>query len=205
MIRVIGGIEKSEIQGVVNCIPISNISIRLDKCNGQSNLRFIGIRDDVLSGYGVGRFQYLGYQKQTQEEEKFQAKFVVYVGFNMDKIEKAAAVDTRNTIIRIIVLFIVGSLAIVSLFLVQAYRLTRTTLSRMQAFSETLVKNMPIGLIAFDDEGKIISCNEKAREMMNGFSANISDEKEALIAGSCAPPPAGHAPGLRSPRRLRNM
>jgi two-component system sensor histidine kinase HydH len=117
--------------------------------------------------------QYLGYQKQTQEEEKFQAKFVVYVGFNMDKIAKAATVDTRNTIIRIIVLFIVGSLAIVSLFLVQAYRLTRSTLSRMQAFSETLVKNMPIGLIALDDAGKIISCNEKAQEVLNGFCSNV--------------------------------
>ncbi len=106
---------------------------------------------------------------------------MVYVGFNMEKIEKAAAVDTRNTIIRIIVLLLVGSLAIVSLFLVQAYRLTRSTLSRMQAFSETLVKNMPIGLIAFDDAGKIISCNEKAREMMNCFSANISGEKGTII------------------------
>ena len=73
---------------------------------------------------------------------------MVYVGFNMDKIEKAVAADTRNTIIRIIVLLLIGSSAIISFFLVQAYRLTRSTLSRMRAFSETLVKNMPIGLIA---------------------------------------------------------
>ncbi len=126
---------------------------------------------------GLFPFYSAGKEKSKKQPENL----MVYVGFNMEKIEKAAVVDTRNTIIRIIVLLLVGSLAIVSLFLVQAYRLTRSTLSRMQAFSETLVKNMPIGLIAFDDVGKIISCNEKAREMLNCSSADISGGKETNI------------------------
>ncbi len=104
-------------------------------------------------------------------------KFVVYLGFNMDKIEKAAAQDTRNTIILTIFLLLIGSLAIVSLFLVQAYRLTRTSFSRMKIFSETLVKNMPIGLIAIDESGKVISCNEKAQEMLQTFCSSVSGKK----------------------------
>jgi len=116
------------------------------------------------------------------DPEKKRENLVVYVGFNMDKIEKAVAADTRNTIIRIIVLLLVGSSAIISLFFVQAYRLTRSTLSRMRAFSETLVKNMPIGLIALDDAGKVISCNEKAQDILRLFCPDeLGGEDKAAL------------------------
>jgi two-component system sensor histidine kinase HydH len=61
---------------------------------------------------------------------------------------------------------LIGSSAIIFLFLAQAYRLTRTSLSRITIFSEALVKNMPIGLIALDDQGKIVTCNEKAQAVL---------------------------------------
>lgn len=102
-----------------------------------------------------------------KEPEEIKNKMVVYVGFNMAKIEKATAEDTRNTIISALILLLIGSLAIISLFLVQAYRLARASLSRITVFSEALVKNMPIGLISLDDAGKIVSCNEKAQAILN--------------------------------------
>ncbi len=114
-----------------------------------------------------------------------EGRFVVYLGFNMDKIEKAAAQDTRNTILLTIFLLLIGSLAIVSLFLVQAYRLTRTSFSRMKIFSETLVKNMPIGLMAIDEGGEMISCNEKAQEMLQTFCSSVSGKKiEEILPAS---------------------
>ena len=58
---------------------------------------------------------------------------------------------------------LIGSLAIVSLFLVQAYRLTRSSLSRVTVFSEALVKHMPVGLLAVDQVGKIVACNVQAQ------------------------------------------
>jgi two-component system sensor histidine kinase HydH len=87
---------------------------------------------------------------------------IIYVGFNMEAIEKAGAEDTRNTIIIALILLLIGSSVIVSLFLMQAYRQAHTSLSRITVFSEALVKNMPIGLIAFDESGHIAICNEKA-------------------------------------------
>lgn len=112
------------------------------------------------------------FEKSDQPDDvkgKRQA-LVVYLGFNMGKIEQAAAQDARNTIVMTLVLLLVGSLAIVSLFLVQAYRLTQASLSRVKIFSETLIRNMPIGLVAVDEEGKIIGCNEKAREILKTVS-----------------------------------
>lgn len=87
---------------------------------------------------------------------------IVFVGFHMGKIEKASREDTVRTVTRALILILIGSLAIVSLFLVQAYRLARSSLSRMTVFSEALVKHMPIGLLAVDKTGRIIACNEQA-------------------------------------------
>ncbi|HCX02593.1 MAG TPA: histidine kinase, partial [Syntrophaceae bacterium] len=93
---------------------------------------------------------------------------IVFVGFNMEKIEKASREDTLRTVIMALLLALVGSLAIVSLFLVQSYRLARTSLSRITVFSEALVKNMPIALLAVDQNGSISACNQQAQELIAG-------------------------------------
>ncbi|MEN6469519.1 MAG: ATP-binding protein [Smithella sp.] len=92
---------------------------------------------------------------------------IVFVGFHMGKIEKASREDTVQTVTRALILVLIGSLAIVSLFLVQAYRLARASLSRMTVFSEALVKHMPIGLLAVDKTGRIIACNEQASGLLH--------------------------------------
>ena len=103
---------------------------------------------------------------QNKSKDKKTGNMIIFVGFNMATIEKADKEDTRNTIIIALILLLIGSSAIISLFLAQAYRLTRTSLSRIKIFSEALVKNMPIGLIALDDQGKIVTCNEKAQAVL---------------------------------------
>jgi len=89
--------------------------------------------------------------------------WVVFVGFNMEKIEKASRQDTIRMIIRAFLLVLFGSLAIVSLFLVQSYRLTRASLSQIRVFSDALVKNIPIALLAVDNKGKVLTCNAQAQ------------------------------------------
>jgi two-component system sensor histidine kinase HydH len=123
---------------------------------------------------GAGTFEvYRGFFQQAQDDaikipadkespNKQVNKMIIYVGFNMAKIEKADKEDTKNTIVIALILLLIGSSTIVSLFLAQAYRLAHTSLSRITVFSEALVKNMPIGLIAFDESGNIAICNEKA-------------------------------------------
>ena len=106
------------------------------------------------------------------------ARLIIYVGLNMAEIEKAGKEDTRNTIIIALILLLVGSSVIVSLFLMQAYRLAHTSLSRMTIFSDALVKNMPIGLIALDDQGLIITCNQNAQEVL-GVDCNEVSGKYA--------------------------
>ena len=129
----------------------------------------------VTNSGGAGTFEvYRGFfppQKNTEDKTSSQgnvkskeiSKFIIYVGLNMATIEKATKEDNRAHLIIALILLLIGSSAIISLFLAQAYRLTRTSLSRIKIFSEALVKNMPIGLIALNDQGKIVTCNEKAQ------------------------------------------
>jgi two-component system sensor histidine kinase HydH len=144
----------------------------------------------VANPQGAGTFEvYRGFfpqerfaqgTKPAQNKSKDRkTDMIIFVGFNMATIEKADSEDTRNTIIVALLLLLIGSSAIISLFLAQAYRLTRTSLSRIKIFSEALVKNMPIGLIALDDQGKIVICNEKAQAALE-IACTDALGKEAL-------------------------
>lgn len=97
---------------------------------------------------------------------------IVFVGFNTGKIEKASREDALRTVLFALILVVIGSLAIVSLFLVQAYRLTRASLSRITLFSDALVKHMPIALLAVDQAGKIMACNEQANGLLSDAAVN---------------------------------
>ena len=100
------------------------------------------------------------------------------------QLKKPTKEDTRNTIIIALILLLIGSSAIVSLFLAQAYRLAHTSLSRITIFSETLVKNMPIGLIATDENGNITTCNEKAGAILK-MACNEVEGKQTNCDYAC--------------------
>lgn len=92
---------------------------------------------------------------------------VIFVGLDMSSIEDARSEDAINTVIMTSVLFLAGCAGIVLLFLSQSYRSTKTSLSRVQAFSDNLVENMPIGLVAIDGMGNIASFNHVAEHILN--------------------------------------
>jgi two-component system sensor histidine kinase HydH len=146
----------------------------------------------VANPQGAGTFEvYRGFFSQERfaqgtkpAQNKSKDKkidMIIFVGFNMATIEKADSEDTRNTIIVALILLLIGSSAIISLFLAQAYRLTRTSLSRITIFSEALVKNMPIGLIALDDQGKIVTCNEKAQAVLAVTCSDALDREAITV------------------------
>ncbi len=91
---------------------------------------------------------------------------VIFVGLDMQAVEAARRQDIRHTVIMAAILLLIGFAGIVSLFLAQAYRTTRLSLSRVQAFSDNLVAHMPIGLLAVDADGRIASLNQVAESTL---------------------------------------
>ena len=132
---------------------------------------------------GAGTFEvYRGFSLNRRPEIILQKhSWIMFVGFNMEKIEKASHQDTLRMGIRAFLLVLFGSLAIVSLFLVQRYRLTRASLSRITIFSDALVKNMPIALIAVDQEGSVLTCNSQAEDLIHVSRREAVGKKASLI------------------------
>ena len=98
---------------------------------------------------------------------------VIFVGLDMGPIEGARRADTRHTVIMALILLLIGFAGIVSLFLAQAYRSAKTSLTRIKAFSDSVVENMPIGLLAMDTEGRIVSFNQTAETVLQVTSREV--------------------------------
>jgi two-component system sensor histidine kinase HydH len=103
-------------------------------------------------------------------EEKGQ---LIFVGLDMAPVESARKEDARHTVVMALILLLIGFAGIVSLFLAQAYRSTQTSLSRVKAFSDSLVENMPIGLVATGRDGKIAVFNQTAESVLQLSSQQV--------------------------------
>ncbi|MDP2267950.1 MAG: histidine kinase dimerization/phospho-acceptor domain-containing protein, partial [Deltaproteobacteria bacterium] len=93
-------------------------------------------------------------------------RLVVFIGLNVGPIEAARKDATRHTILMAALLLFIGLSGVVSLFFAQGYRSARSSLSRIKVFTDSLVEHMPIGLVALDNGGMIISFNQSAESIL---------------------------------------
>ncbi len=92
---------------------------------------------------------------------------VIFVGLDMKVVEQADQNDIQHSIMMAIILLLIGFTGFILVFIVQRYRATRSSLSRIKIFSDNLVENMPIGLVATDNNDQILSINPAAKELLN--------------------------------------
>lgn len=104
---------------------------------------------------------------------------VIFIGLDMSSLEESRRQYVRQRIIIASVLLLVGFAGIFSLFLAQAYGSARKSLTRIKAFSDHVVENMPIGLLAVDGEGRVVSCNEAAETVLGLSSQKVLGKKAA--------------------------
>ena len=97
---------------------------------------------------------------------RFSDRRIIFVGMDMAPVEAARKEDDRHMVFMALTMLLLGFAGFITLFLAQAYRSTRTSLSRVKAFSDHLVETMPIGLVALDGEGKILSVNRAAEAIL---------------------------------------
>lgn len=114
--------------------------------------------------------------------EELVSKRIVFVGLDMDRSLEFWKRQRNDRLIMAFVLLLIGFAGIVSLFLVQAYRSARTSVRRIKAFSDNVVENMPIGLLAVDTDGRIVSFNQTAEGVLQITAQKVlgKDAKEVL-------------------------
>jgi two-component system sensor histidine kinase HydH len=115
---------------------------------------------------GMGPFE--GQQQWAQEN-----KMVIFVGLDMSAVQEAGRRDVRQRVLTAAVLLLIGFTGIFLLFLAQAYRAARTSLTRIKAFSENVVESMPIGLVALDSDGSVLSMNDAAQSILGIDSRRV--------------------------------
>ena len=106
---------------------------------------------------------------------------IIFIGLDMDSIEEARHADAMHTVVMGTILLFIGFAGVMMLFLAQNFRMTRASLSRIKAFSDTLVENMPIGLIALDTSLIITSYNHVADRVLNLSAVHASGKKASEV------------------------
>jgi two-component system sensor histidine kinase HydH len=106
---------------------------------------------------------------------------IIFVGLDMEPIEAARKADTSHTVAMGIILLLIGFAGIFFLFLAQAYRSARTSLTRVKAFSDNVVENMPIGLLAMDTDGRIASFNQTAETVLQLSSREVLGKRAVEV------------------------
>ena len=137
-------------------------------------------------GMGMMRrhMQMMGRQNQTNRPENeniSQSPQIIFVGLDMSPIEEAQRADVRHAVIMGAILLLVGFTGFTLLFLVQSYRSTRASLSRIKAFSDNVVENVPIGLLALDHQGKIAAFNKGAESILQLSASQVSGQEAQKI------------------------
>ena len=112
--------------------------------------------------------------------------FIIFVGLDMRPVIAARERETRHTVWMAIIFFLIGCSGVISLFLAQSYRLAKTSLSRMKAFSDSLVENMPMGLIALNSREEIVTFNQTAESITGHLSREVIGKKaDDVIPAPC--------------------
>lgn len=110
--------------------------------------------------------------------------FVIFVGMDMGPILAARKADEEHTIWMAVVLIGVGLSGVISLLLAQGYKTTRQSLSRVQAFSDHLMENMPMGLVVINPHGKIIAFNKTSSAIL---AIPVNEARERAAAAILPP------------------
>ena len=118
---------------------------------------------------GHGRFRHFHEAKAGSRENggrQPETDRAIVVGLDMAQAEAARRADMRHSIFMAFILLLVGLAGIVLLFMTQQYRAARKSLSRIRAFSDQLVDNMPVGLVSLDQQGRLAAVNPAARQIL---------------------------------------
>ncbi|WP_158516070.1 two-component system sensor histidine kinase NtrB [Syntrophotalea acetylenivorans] len=89
----------------------------------------------------------------------------VFVGLYTGEFEAARHEDVRQSLLMGGLLLLLGSTGFYFLFLSQQTRVAKITLANMELYTRNVIDSMPAGLITLDNQGRIVSLNDQAKEI----------------------------------------
>lgn len=133
------------------------------------------------SGMGQGRFRRSDGRRMDYPGGDDSPNRIIFVGLDMTPIIEARKADIRHGIVMGVILLLVGFAGFILIFVLQGYRAARASLSRIKAFSDNVVENMPIGLIALDDRRRIAAFNSTAESVLQLPHRQVVGQEAAKV------------------------
>jgi len=109
------------------------------------------------------------------------AQHYIFTGLSMAKEKIVRERLLRHTIWRGFFFFALGCVGLIALFAFQGYRSARESLTRVKAFSDNVIENMPSGLISINLDHEITSMNKTAKDILGEDLTNSVPRLIALI------------------------
>ena len=103
---------------------------------------------------------------ETRDNSHSHRGDTIILGIRMTAYEEARHADIQHAFIMAAIILILGSGAIFFVFVIQNYYLVDKTLKQTKDYTREVVANMANGLISIDAEGKIVSFNMLALELL---------------------------------------
>ena len=118
---------------------------------------------------------------------------MIALSLRLETFEAARLQDRHHTLLMAAILIALGTGALYFIFVVQNYSLVDRTLERMKSYTENVMESMADGLISLDREGRIVTLNRQAAEILGSGrerleGRNITDLLGHGVAEILGPP-----------------
>lgn len=94
------------------------------------------------------------------------ADHYMIAGLSMTSAKTARDKLVRETVFQGVVYFMLAFAGMAAVFIFQAYRTTKASLTSIKAYSDTVIQNMPSGLLTLGENGDVTAMNESAKKIL---------------------------------------
>jgi len=108
---------------------------------------------------------------------------MIALSLRLATFETAGREDRRHTLLMAGILVVLGTGALFFIFVVHNYYMVDRTLDRMRSYTENVVESMADGLISIDREGKIVTLNRQAGEIIGSGRKVLEGRKINDVLG----------------------
>jgi two-component system sensor histidine kinase HydH len=120
---------------------------------------------------------------QERELRRWAEDKMIALSLHLTTFEMARREDRHHTLLMAAILVALGTGALYFIFIVQNYYLVDRTLDRMKTYTENVVESMADGLISIDREGKIVTLNRQAGEILGSGRERLEGNKITSVLG----------------------
>lgn len=106
---------------------------------------------------------------------------IIIMRLKLETFEKARREDIYHAILMGSILVVLGSGALYFIFIVQNYYSIDRSLTRMKSYTENVLESVGEGIISTDKEGKIVTLNRRAVEILEASEESLKGQKIETI------------------------